>query len=407
MKHVIGYVGVFVAGFASCAGLWKWAQRVPTPPATAALPIVAAPNPPTTLLRPIAGKSTELPSISRAVARVAPAVVNIDVLGKRRAMDMRGVLNPNQQEMIEGFGSGIILSKDGYVLTNNHVIEPITDLGKGTGKGLITLIGNAGEVYTNVTIVGRDKGSDLAVLKIGGVTKLPIATLTDSDTVQVGDWAIAVGNAMGFNSTVTLGIVSALNRSATNTDNEALDKTIQTDAAINPGNSGGALADIQGRVIGINTVIATQTGGNVGIGFAIPINTAKKIADSIILHGRVERPYLGIVYADVTSIKTSALPTGVTLPTDKKGAVLVASDRPAIAPKSPAERVGLKEWDVIRTIEDTPITEIDQIRKTVRAHKVGDSIRLSVWRQGKLQDFTLTLETMPENYEPERSHDTP
>jgi S1-C subfamily serine protease len=152
-------------------------------------------------------------------------------------------------------------------------------------------------------------------------------------------------------------------------------------------------------VLGINTVIATSTGGNVGIGFAIPINTAKKIADSIILHGRVERPYIGIVYSDIVSIKPEAIPAGVTLPPDKKGAVLVASDRPAIAPNSPAVRAGLKEWDVIRSLDGVTITDIDQIRKTTRTHKVGDMVNLTVWRQGVVQEFTIKLEAMPENYE--------
>jgi S1-C subfamily serine protease len=395
MKRAIGYVGVFVAGFATCAGLWKWAQ----PPAPVAprplVPVVAAP------LLPVSGKvvtsnnSAILPSISQAVARVAPAVVNVDVQGRRKVAGLGGVLQPSLQEQVEGFGSGVILTKDGYVLTNNHVIEPIS----GDGKDIITLIGNDGTIYSRVVIVGRDKSSDLAVLKILGEKNLPVATLGDSDKVEVGDWAIAVGNAMGFNSTVTLGIVSALNRSATNSDNEALDKTIQTDAAINPGNSGGALADINGRVLGINTVIATSTGGNVGIGFAIPINTAKKIADSIILHGRVERPYIGIVYSDIASIKPEAIPAGVTLPPDKKGAVLVASGRPAIAPNSPAVRAGLKEWDVIRSLDGVTITDIDQIRKTTRTHKVGDTMELSVWRQGKTERIDVKLESMPENYE--------
>jgi serine protease Do len=249
-------------------------------------------------------------------------------------------------------------------------------------------------------VVGRDALSDLAVLKIAQAHDLPAATLGDSDHLRVGDWALAVGNPLGFNSTVTLGIISALNRRGFQVENDELDHVIQTDAAINPGNSGGALANISGEVIGINTAIASSTGASVGIGFAIPIDSAKRIIKQLVTSGRVVRPYLGVAFSPIDGIDSSSLPTGITLPSDGLGALIVNRQGvgSAITIGSPAAKAGLKDFDVIRAVDGRPVDDVDNVKEWVQAHGVGDIVRLQIWRRGRTLDVPVTLETMPESY---------
>jgi serine protease Do len=292
-----------------------------------------------------------------------------------------------------GNGSGIILSQDGYIVTNNHVIETVAERG-----GEITIRLASGKEYTNVTVVGRDPQTDLAVLKVHGANNLPTAELGDSDKLRVGDWAIAIGNPLGFNSSVTLGIISALNRRNFRNDAEALERVIQTDAAINPGNSGGALADVEGRVVGINTAIASANGGNVGIGFAIPINSARTVIDQLIQQGRVMRPYLGIVYVALENIKAEELP-GVTLPEDRRGVIIIAGiEGNAVRAGSPADRAGLQEGDIIRQIDGKQVEGIHSIREEVQKRGVGETITLTIWRNGQTMTVPVTLDEMPEDY---------
>jgi serine protease Do len=397
MRHAIGYVTTFVGGFAACAAILNYAGigRAARPVATPTPPAARA-----TIEETLADKAPArpaqagLPSIADAVARLEPAVVNIDVSGTRESRGTFGLFRGGR-EPFSGSGSGIIVSEDGYVVTNNHVVEPVSNR-----EGELTIQLSNGKEYRNVSIVGRDPQTDLAVLKIGGAKGLPTAELGDSDTLRVGDWAIAVGNPLGFNSTVTLGIVSALNRRNFRNDTDALDRVIQTDAAINPGNSGGALADIEGRVVGINTAIASQNGGSVGIGFAIPINAAKRVIEQLIKTGRVVRPYLGIVYQPVETLDRDALPDGVTLPEDGRGAVIVNDGNGAVRPGSPAEKAGLREYDVLRAIDGKEVTDTHTIRDTVLAHDVGDTVTVTLWRDGETREVTLTLEEMPGGYLP-------
>jgi serine protease Do len=274
------------------------------------------------------------------------------------------------------------------------VVESVADR-----SGEITIRLASGKEYSNVTIVGRDPQTDLAVLKVHGASNLPTAELGDSENLRVGDWAIAIGNPLGFNSTVTLGIVSAVNRRGFRSDTDALDRVIQTDAAINPGNSGGALADIEGRIVGINTAIASQNGGSVGIGFAIPINNARRIIDQLIQQGKVTRPYLGIAYLPVESVATEGLPPGVTLPPDKKGAILMSSGSgQAIRPDSPAAKAGMQEYDIIRAIDGKPVDDVRVVKEQVQNHNVGETVTVTIWRNGETQELTVTLEAMPEEY---------
>jgi serine protease Do len=394
MRNVIGYVTTFVGGFTACAlVLYLTGNRTPANTAPA-----ASTNSIRQVLDIRPSRSTGgLPSVADAAAKVEPAVVNIDITGRRQNRGPFGFLRgSSSDEEFEGSGSGIILTADGYVVTNNHVVEDVAE-GK---NGEITVRLDNGKEFSNVTIVGRDPMTDLAVLKIHGANDLPAAELGDSDAVRVGDWAIAVGNPLGFNSTVTLGIVSALNRRNPRAESDALDRTIQTDAAINPGNSGGALADIDGRVIGINTAIASQNGGSVGIGFAIPINAAKRIFEQLIATGKVIRPYLGIVYSPVSVVEREDLPPGVSLPPDGKGAILMSGrgSGAAVVPNSPAAKAGLQEYDVIRSVDGKPVEDSRAIKEAVKDRKVGDNLPLTIWRNGQTLELNLVLEEMPEDY---------
>jgi S1-C subfamily serine protease len=338
MTRLFSYMLTFVVGFGACALILKASGFGAGYQGGAAVrgreTITRALGQKPSKATMIAGAS----AVADAAARVEPAVVNIDIQGRRgepsanlRDFFRRGNgLNRLPIPEVEGSGSGIILSGDGYVVTNNHVVEPIAESG-GTIK--ITL--NNDRAFSDVRIVGRDPRSDLAVLKIANVSGLPAAELGDSDRLRVGDWSIAVGNPLGLNSTVTLGIVSALNRRHVGVEN-SLDKVIQTDAAINPGNSGGALADINGRVVGINTAILSRTGTSIGIGFAIPINQARNIIDQLVKTGSVTRPYLGIRYAplDDPTVRRE-LPLASTCPRTVKGRSSCRRGRPA-RPSRPA-----------------------------------------------------------------------
>ncbi len=336
--------------------------------------------------------------VADAAAKVEPAVVNIDIEGTRNSQSGPFAFLQGESEAFEGSGSGIILSKDGYVVTNNHVIDPVAE--HGTEDGQISIRLDNGTQYRDVTIVGRDPQSDLAVLKINGARNLPMAVMGDSDSLRVGDWAIAVGNPLGFNSTVTLGIVSALNRRDFRVENDALDRVIQTDAAINPGNSGGALANISGEIVGINTAIASSTGASVGIGFAIPINSAKRIIKQLVDGGKVTRPYLGVAFSPVDGVDRSSLPPNTKLPPDNQGALVVNRQGrgSAVAPDSPAAKAGIRDYDVIRAIDGKPVKDISDVKEWVQQHNVGESMNITLWRSGKTLDVPVTLQVMPSDY---------
>ncbi|MDX1932540.1 MAG: trypsin-like peptidase domain-containing protein [Capsulimonadales bacterium] len=395
-RKVVGYMAVFIAGFAACAGVLRLTGK-PTDPRSGTRggllrPVSGAKNP-----APLAGPGGGLPSVADAAARVEPAVVNIEITGVRKGRSGPfAFLRPGRSEPFEGSGSGILLSADGYVVTNNHVVAPIAE----RGEGAISVKLDSGREFTNVSVVGRDPATDLAVLKIHGARHLPTAELGDSESLRVGDWAIAVGNPLGFNSTVTLGIISALNRSYSRSDTSALDRVIQTDAAINPGNSGGALADIEGNIIGINTAIASQNGGSVGIGFAIPINAARRVIEQLIQKGKVVRPYLGVAYVRVDNVEKEALPDEVTLPEDGRGAMVFRQrgEGAAVLRNSPADRAGLREYDVIRAIDGRMVEDARTVRATVLEHEVGDRLTLRIWRNGQEFDTLVTLDTMPDDY---------
>jgi len=270
-------------------------------------------------------------------------------------------------------GSGVIVDKEGYILTNNHVIE-------GSEKVKVRL--NDGREFT-ATVKGQDSKTDLAVLHIKA-KDLPVAILGDSDKLEVGEWAIAIGSPFGLEHTVTVGVISAKGRSGFGTG--TYEDFVQTDASINPGNSGGPLINIDGEVIGINAMII-QPG--TGIGFAIPINTAKQILYDLIKTGKVVRPWLGISAQDLTPEIAEHFKVK-----EKEGVVVSQ-----VHPGTGAEKAGLASGDIITSVDDKPIKNVGELVKEIQKRKVGQKVKLSVIREGKPLIIEVTTATMPEKAE--------
>lgn len=294
---------------------------------------------------------------------------------------------PDNKRRSVGYGSGFIFRKEGkevYILTNNHVVGKSDD-----AKITVTL---HDQMEYNAEVVGLDDKTDVAVIKIE-VEKgadIAIAPLGDSDWIKVGDWVIAIGNPFSENlqGTVTTGVVSAKGRANLNfgEDSPMYQDYIQTDAAINPGNSGGPLVDINGNVIGINAAISSVSGGNIGIGFAIPINIVKALIDDLINKGFVERAYLGILPQEVTP----ALQKSLDLP-NLEG-VLIGK----VEDHTPAEKAGLKKRDVIIEFDGEPVKNINKFRLMVANKQVGDKISMTILRDGKKITKTAQLEAYPD-----------
>ncbi len=270
-------------------------------------------------------------------------------------------------------GSGVIVDKEGYILTNNHVVE-------GTDKIKVRL--NDGREFT-ATLKGQDSRTDLAVLQIKA-KDLPVAALGDSDKLEVGEWAIAIGSPFGLEHTVTVGVISAKGRTGLGTGN--YEDFIQTDASINPGNSGGPLINIDGEVVGINAMII-QPG--TGIGFAIPINMAKQILSDLIKQGKVVRPWLGISVQDLTPEMAEQFQV------KEKEGVLVAQ----IHQGTGAEKAGLASGDIIKSVDDKAIKNTNELIKEIQKKKVGQKVKLSVVRDGKPMTVEITTSAMPDRPE--------
>ena len=280
-------------------------------------------------------------------------------------------------------GSGVIISSDGYILTNNHVINSTSSssgsyysIGEATNL-TVTLYNDSTEYKAK--IIGTDSQTDLAVIKIDK-TDLSAATLGDSDSVQVGEWCMAIGNPLGMKSSVTTGSISALNRSITDSEGKTYN-VIQTDAAINSGNSGGALVNSKGEVIGINTIKASGTGVE-GLGFAIPINSTKSIYSDLIQYNKVIRPYIGISGTDITDDTIKAYPSAKLV----KGAYVRN-----VSEYSPAEKAGIKVGDIIIKADGKAVTSYNELNTIKNSHKVGDTMEIVVNRNGEEKTFTLTL----------------
>ncbi|MBR1727902.1 MAG: trypsin-like peptidase domain-containing protein [Selenomonadaceae bacterium] len=298
---------------------------------------------------------------------VGPAVVGITNRAVARDFFNRRVEST-------GVGSGVIFRKDGYIVTNNHVIEG--------ARELIVSLSDGSTV--NGELVGADEMTDIAVVKIDA-KDLPVATFGNSDEVVVGEPAIAIGNPMGleFQGSVTVGVISALNRTLDLSDRRV--KLFQTDAAISPGNSGGALANADGEVIAINSAKLAADGVE-GMGFAIPINTVQTIIDELMAKGYVARPYLGVTVFD----KPTAARYGYQLTIDKGVYVY------QVRLDSPAGRVGLERGDIILAIDNKEVNSVTDLRNEIAEHNVGDKVKLKYERGGNNLEVEITLEEMPQ-----------
>ena len=289
--------------------------------------------------------------------------------------DDRSMRPRDQRE--DSLGSGVIISPEGYILTNNHVVEGATDV-------RVTL---SDKRQLKAKVIGTDPKTDIAVLKVDG-SGFPAITIGDSSKVQVGDYALAVGDPFGVGQTVTMGIISALNRG--NLGIEDYEDFIQTDAPINPGNSGGALVNDRGELVGINTAILSHgSGGNEGIGFAIPINMARKVMSQILDHGKVNRAYLGIMVQDITPGISKAMNLK-----DMKG-VLVGD----VTPSGPASRSGVQRGDVILEVNGKPMEDSRELRNTISMMNPDSTVKLKLLRNGNSTDVSVKLGDLPSDKE--------
>ena len=382
-------VGVLVGAGVTYLGLSRSARSAALPSALIRAESPAAPMPAD--VKAALSQAEAVQSAFRYVAdKVQPSVVEINVVEKAQTQKPSpqdqipwrfffnnpddGSGQPQQPYTEKGLGSGIIVRQDGktvFVLTNNHVAGNATE---------ITVITHDDKEY-KATLVGKDEKRDIAVVKFEtDATDVAVASLGDSSTVRVGDWAIAIGSPLGLVSSVTAGIVSAINRSGGPDGN--INDFIQTDASINKGNSGGALVNIRGEVIGMNTWIASSTGASIGLGFAIPVNNVRKSVDDIVNKGKVEYGWMGI------GLDALDKETAVDLGADPKKAVIAAS----VFRQSPAEKGGVQPGDVILKVNGAEIKGMEQLQRIVGDLPAGKSASITVLRNGKPKSLTVNIE---------------
>jgi serine protease Do len=285
---------------------------------------------------------------------------------------------PPEEQPSQGMGSGVIITADGYIATNNHVVS------EADKDGIDVVLND--KVKYKAKLVGTDPTTDLAVVKIDA-KNLPVAALGNSENVQIGEWVLAIGNPLGLTSTVTAGIVSALGRSINiirqteGRANYGIEDFIQTDAAINPGNSGGALVNMNGEVIGINSAIATSRAGYEGYGFAVPVNILKTVAEDLIRYGEVRRGYIGVTIETMDQTKASAVGMKET-----KG-VLIQS----VVKGGAGESAGLKELDVVLAIDNKEVNASNELQSYIATKHVGDVVTVKLFREGKTLEKKVTL----------------
>jgi Do/DeqQ family serine protease len=323
-----------------------------------------------------------VPSLAPMLARITPGVVNIAVRGRVREQNpllqdpfFRRFFNLPQNQRseeheTEATGSGVVVdATHGYVLTNGHVVENATRIDVTTKDN---------RRYT-ARLVGRDNDTDIAVLQIPAHHLIAVP-MGNSDDLQVGDFVLAIGNPFGLGQTVTSGIVSALGRSGLGI--EGYEDFIQTDASINPGNSGGPLVNLKGQCVGINTAILAPGGGNIGIGFAVPINMARRVMEELIRHGEVQRGRIGVAIQDLTPDLAEAMHTE-----HSEGAVIAKVDA-----NSPAQRAGLERGDLVVAVNGVPVHSGTQLRDTIGLTSVGSEVELTIDRRGSELHLPVAVE---------------
>lgn len=334
------------------------------------------------------------PELTTAIAEVAkkniPAVVHIEVTERveipvsmlpleKRPFLRRFFEGPRGHQKykgeVTGLGSGMIMDARGHILTSHHVAG---------GASKIEVVLADGSRYT-AKLVGGDPKTDLAIIRIEAKGKLPTVTFGDSDKVEVGDWVVAIGHPRGLDQTVTQGIISAKHRRGI-LDPTSYQDFLQTDASINPGNSGGPLFNLRGEVVGVNTAIATESGGSEGIGFAVPSNIALHIGKTLIAYGKVERGWLGVSVEDVGTAK--AKPAGTE---GAKGALIMD-----VMKGSPAEAAGIRKGDVVVAYQGKQVPDAVSLQNEVATSPVGQDLKMTILRDGKRQDVTVKLTSMKE-----------
>ena len=356
-------VTVFVAAWFVIATLQpQWLAATAPPPAVSAPLVLPAPQ---------VSAAAQPGSLAAAVRRAAPAVVSINTSRITRhpfADDpwFRLFFGQQGSQSQSGLGSGVIMSADGYVLTNNHVVQEADHIEAVLADGR----------RASARVIGADPESDLAVLKID-LPDLPVMTPSDSDRIEVGDRVLAIGNPFGVGQTVTSGIVSALGRDQLGIN--TFENFIQTDAAINPGNSGGALTDEQGRLLGINTAIYSRSGGSLGIGFAIPVNVARQALQDIVQNGRVVRGWIGVESTSLTPELAENLGAA-----SAQGVIITG-----VLNGGPAARAGMRPGDVVTLINGRPIRTVAELRAGITALRPGTAATFTALRQGQNVEMQL------------------
>ncbi len=315
-----------------------------------------------------------------AANKILPSIVGITV--EYSVSTLNSMFGKSQSTTATASGSGIIISEDGYILTNNHIVSTSSDEDyyevSSATKVTVTLFNDDTEYEAE--IIGTDEQTDLAVIKIDK-TGLPQAEFADSDNIKVGEFAMAVGNPLGLESTVTCGVISAVNREITDSDGNTY-TLIQTDAAINAGNSGGALVNSEGQVIGINT-LKIEGDGIEGMGFAIPINSTEEISSQLIEYSKVRRPYIGITGMDLDEETAEA------------NGLVVGVYVKSVEDFSAAEKAGIKPGDVIVAADGQEITTMDELNEIKNSHEIGEEMTLTLNRDGEEREVTVTLDEQP------------
>src|SRR3954447_8280997 len=363
---------------AGCSRESSQPQQNPSPPLPPAG--VTTPAPPAAVITP--SRPSDF-SLHEPAQRAMPSVVNI--FTSKRLRTRRPTLPegsplrrffgepPDEPRTATSLGSGVIVTKDGLILTNNHVIE---------GADEIAVQVSTGNKRATAKVIGADPDTDLAVIKAESDNLSPI-TFGDSERIQVGDFVLAIGDPFGVGQTVTMGIVSATGRNRLGIN--PIENFIQTDAPINPGNSGGALVDVRGELVGINSAIYSESGGSLGIGFAIPVSMAKQVMEQLVKSGRVSRGWLGVEMTELTPEQAKQL--GVR---DSSGALIAR-----VVPGSPAARAGLRSGDVVRSLNGKPVADSGSLLREITALAPGQSAELVVLRNGNEQQTKVEVGQRP------------